>query len=509
MSWFTNSFSFFWQRHLALLYGFSILLGVASALDWHYSLLIPIGFLIVSVLQMQRRFILALCLGCSAFLYVNAVVLAPQLPQKGISGTAYFSISSVASSTTHFGKRWLYKGMLKSFVADGSQDVIARQLPCIISIPQDNEIQRPAANVSYKIHGRLKRTSSGFSLVVLKDTPWYPLSGTWSLAEYRLWAKQSVTQYIHNHVQNPQAAAFLAGTATGDFDDRYMSFAFSRVGLQHIMAISGFHFTIIAGILGFLLRLVFRQYAAVWILLLLMSAYFLFLGVTPSILRAWITIVIVLSGFLLERHNTGLNSLGVALMLLPLLDPFCIHNLGFQLSFIITAAILMFYQASDLLLQKLFMKRPLSQMVDMDVLNQHGYCLLVMFRQAFAMMLAVNSIALPVLLYIFHKFPVFSFAFNIFFPFLVSLSMLLLILAFLFIWVPPIAEVLHWLNDVHTAFTLRLTYDFPIAFDVVWRISSFPWELMLCYIVAIFALGVCIQYYAEQRRQMRQDFLFL
>ena len=79
-------------------------------------------------------------------------------------------------------------------------------------------------------------------------------------------------------------------------EDRLMQFEFGRFGLQHIMAISGFHFAILAGFFSFGLHLMLNRRVANAFLIALLSTYFVFLGAGPSILRAWMTILITLGG---------------------------------------------------------------------------------------------------------------------------------------------------------------------------------------------------------------------
>ena len=146
--------------------------------------------------------------------------------------------------------------------------------------------QRPLANCAYHLTGRLKKATNGnYIFYPEKNQPWYPLSGTWSLAEWRFRIKQEVNNYIKRKISNEPSRSFLAGITTGDFENRLLSFEFSRFGLQHIMAISGFHFSILAGILGFFISLLMGRKIALFVVMLLMTLYFLFLGHAPSVIQ--------------------------------------------------------------------------------------------------------------------------------------------------------------------------------------------------------------------------------
>lgn len=502
-------FQRFWQQHPALLYGLALLLGIAGALYENLFLVLPALCLLLPLVCRAHwlRAILAGALMLSAYFYVLMTYQFPSLPPEGATGTAELEISSLSSSTTHFGKRWLYRGTIRSFE---SGDIRARNIPFTLSLPQTG-IVRPPADTNYVVEGKLKEVAPGYyAFSVPKDTLWYPVQGSWSLAELRYRAKQSVSTYIAQHITNKRAATFLAGIATGDFDDREMQFEFGRFGLQHIMAISGFHFAIIAAILSGLLRIMFSRRLAHITLIFLLSSYFLFLGCGPSIMRAWVTILIALGGYLIEKQGSGINSLGVALLFVLIVNPLLCLHMGFQFSFVTTAAILLLYPSMEYLLQQMLPKRRLSQMSEMNRLNQHAYLVLVFFRQAFALTIAVNLIALPMMLYYFHQFPLLSLLYNLFFPFLVSFSMLLLILAMLgSLLSSSLGDLLHAINQTYTQFVLNFTYNLPTTFDVVLRVPEFSLELLLSYLCIVFIGAICLQSLLAKRQQTLQELAFI
>lgn len=314
------------------------------------------------------------------------------------------------------------------------------------------------------------------------------------MVEWRASAKESIKQRILHAIADPHTAAFLSGIATGEFDDRILAFELGRFGLQHIMAISGLHFAILAAILGFLLRLFLSYRIAAAVLLAILSAYFVFLGPSPSVTRAWTAIAIGLCGLLAGKRSSGLNALGIALLLAALLDPFSASYIGFQFSFAVTAAILMWHAPCDALMQRLFAKRRLSEIADMGRPDQHGYCVLFFLRQALALGLAVNLAALPLTLYHFHKFPLMSLVYNLFFPFLISLSMLLLIIAFIAAPIAPfIATMLHVINERYTQFILNFAFNMPSAFDWTIRVHDIPIEVLALYLSSLFICSIFVK----------------
>lgn len=496
-------------------------MGCYAALSWHLSLFIPllmVFFPLVFIFQhpirsLSRRLLLALVCCLCAFLYVKAIYPSHTLPSEGITGTAYIDIVSLTHTKTHIGKQWNYKGTILTFHADaqGTGLQSLHHIPYKLSIPDIPDIQRPLADKSYQIHAKLKESSPGtYTLAVKKNEPWHQVDGSWSFAEYRYQIKRAVGNYIKKEFKDSRSAAFLTGIATGDFDDRQMAFEFNRFGLQHIMAISGFHFAIIAAILSAMLRFIFPRKITNIVLILLLSSYFIFLGCGPSIMRAWAMILIVLFGFLLDKGGSGLNALGAALMLIVLYDPIMTLNIGFQFSFATTGAILLLHSCIESLIQQVFSKRPLSQMIQMGFAEQHVYFILTLFRQAIALGIAVNLIALPITLYYFHKFPLMSLAYNLFFPFMVSLSMLFLFIGTLLgVFFYPLGSLIHTINDRYTQFMLNFTYNLPPTLDFSIRVMDFSTFALIGCLSFTFFAGICIRHYQEQRRTEIKDLIFV
>jgi competence protein ComEC len=480
----------FWERYPALLYALTALIGTSLG----FSLQLSLGMLLLIILipfykDWKKLFLLA-GIAISSFLYVHIEYQFPSVPKQGLRGIAHFEISSIASKKTSYGAQWSYLGNIRTFKE-------YRNIPCVISIPKKEDITRPPANQAYMIKGLLKQNVKGsYYFLVDKKAVWKPVPKSWSLAEIRYHAKNTVTAYIKQNISDKKAADFLSGLATGSFEDPLMFNEFARFGLQHIMAISGFHFAIIASILALILRFFVKEKLSTPLLILLISSYFFFLGDSPSIIRAWITILVSLVAISLERRSSGLNSLGVAILFILIYDPQMTRTVGFQFSALSTAAILLFYPLFDQMLRQIVQVRPLSQMIQMPTVDQHGYLVLATFRQACALALAVNIVALPATLFYFQKFPYLSLLFNLFFPFLVSISMLLLIIGLI---LGPLGCLIHASNTIYTQFTLNFLYGIPSNFDYALQVTSLPDPFLILYLSVVFYLGILFTHRSRER----------
>jgi competence protein ComEC len=491
----------FWQNLPALLYGTAFLFGLYAHLAPSIWMIIPCAFLWIPFLiyftasktiEALKPFILSILIFITGWCYAGAQHSFPNLPKEGIQGTAFLKIHHFTTQHSFFGDQWVYRCEILQFFPDGSQPSIASSLPCIITFSADREA--PAANQEYSVPGKLIKTKQGsYRLNVSSKAIWHPIPNTWSLSQERYKWKKRVGEWIESKYSHPLSGSFLAGLATGEFDDYWMRQQFARFGLQHLLAISGFHFAIIAAFLSVLLRLFLSHRVHLASLLLCLTGYCIFLGPQASILRAWTMCSLTVLGGLIEKQTTALNSLGFALLGILGYNPLLSLELGFQLSFATTAAILLFYQPALAWLNEVLTKRPLSEVVQMNGWHQHGYCLFAFFRQGLALTLAVNIFALPLTLYIFHQFPWMSLLYNLFFPFLASASLCLLLLGGALSFVPYLPSLIHSLNDSFTFFLLQLTPQVPTEMDAILTLESLHSGWLISYLCCAALAGILLK----------------
>lgn len=116
--------------------------------------------------------------------------------------------------------------------------------------------------------------------------------------------------------------------------------AYQGSGLSHILVISGLHLSLVAVTIRRLLRRLGMRLSAVFTLLAVWG-FALFVGASPSVLRAAMMATVWLAGSILFCRSDGLNSLGLAATILLAVNPYTIRNVGFQLSFAATAGVLL------------------------------------------------------------------------------------------------------------------------------------------------------------------------
>lgn len=121
--------------------------------------------------------------------------------------------------------------------------------------------------------------------------------------------------------------------------------AFSATGTTHIIAISGFNISVLAGMLSILIR---RLAGRSWVALLTITgigAYTLLVGADPAVVRAAIMGGLYLLARHFGREGDVLTACLFAALLMTLQNPLILWDVGFQLSFAATLG-LIFYARS-------------------------------------------------------------------------------------------------------------------------------------------------------------------
>ena len=121
--------------------------------------------------------------------------------------------------------------------------------------------------------------------------------------------------------------------------------AFTRAGVNHVLAVSGLHVGLIAAVVFFALGAVgCGRKSTAWATVCAVLLYALVTGLPPSVVRASMMCVITIWGRLGNTQGEGLNSLGLAALVILIFRPQDLFDVGFQLSFSATGGILLFYR---------------------------------------------------------------------------------------------------------------------------------------------------------------------
>lgn len=492
----------FWHLHPALFYGFHLLLGLGASFEFHIHLFIPLFFLLFPAFfekTFLKKACLALLVSSAAYLSGTYYYSLPKLPAQGVHGSGTFTVHSIAKIKNRFSSNYLYKGELDHFAS------YKKPIPCTLCI--QDRFNRFQANTTYLIEGTL--TSKGKCRYHLKShlkRPWQKVKDNYNLSEWRFLIKNYLKKHILSSMKNHTVAELLSGIFMGEMNAINLKYSLSKLGLQHILAISGFHFTILATLLSLLLSTFLNPKATTILLIFFLTFYFLLIGPLPSVERAWISSMLFLIGNLLGRTSPPLNRLGMALLVVLMTDPFFITQIGFYLSFAATGGILLLYTPIEELFTKIWKKRSLESLQRFNLTNKLGYLALVFFKKALSLNCAVFLTTFFILLFLFQEFPLISLIYNLFFPLLISLSFSLLLFSLLLDFLlPPFGSLLHFINESYTSFILRFVTHVPQKLTVPLKINTTNETFLIIFITLLFLIGILLH---EQAREKKENHLF-
>ena len=137
-------------------------------------------------------------------------------------------------------------------------------------------------------------------------------------------------------------AGFATALLTGNREnlDGQTRLAYNRLGISHILAVSGLHLSVIVGGADFLLRKLTFPRRKKDILLIMLTFFFaLVCGFTASVMRAAVMLGIYYLADLLGERSDTFTSLCLAVALILFIRPFSVYDAGLWLSFLSTLGI--------------------------------------------------------------------------------------------------------------------------------------------------------------------------
>lgn len=163
--------------------------------------------------------------------------------------------------------------------------------------------------------------------------------------DFILQGVDDIRKYIKNVLFSElrgKEAGTLAALIMGDrsyFSDEFNN-NIRYSGTSHVMVVSGMHLAVIVGFItslsGMLFYNRFFKALAVFITVLFMAAL---CGFTMSVLRAGVTYLLYSAAIIFERDSIPENTLGGAVAIILLFQPFAVFNISFQLSVLSTLGI--------------------------------------------------------------------------------------------------------------------------------------------------------------------------
>jgi len=267
--------------------------------------------------------------------------------------------------------------------------------------------------------------------------------------------REAGVRRIEDHLP-PEAAGIAAALIYGErrqLDDSVLD-GYQQLGLIHLLAISGGHVTLlVSAVFAIAIRLMTRE-AAVLTLMAALPVYAVLAGASPPVLRACMTGMIVLAVGWKKGTIHPLDALSWTALALFAFDPYMLWDVGFQLSFAVTFVLLVHFPA---------------------------LAARSMIGRLFETALAAQLAALPILLYHFYEFSIWSVGLNVLFVPLYSFVILPLAFVVAALPFPPLVWLFSYLIELTNNVVRFFSVDHPLTI-VLGRPE--PWCLAV-YVAAV------------------------
>ena len=288
--------------------------------------------------------------------------------------------------------------------------------------------------------------------------------------------KEKSLDNIYRLFPDPESsllAGILLGVDTGLTQE--LQQAFKNTGTAHIIAISGFNMSIIAGlfVIFFSRFLGPRRGAALAILGIIL--YTILVGGGAAVVRAAIMGSLALFARQVGRRQFALNTLLAVALLMCLWNPLYIWDVGFQLSFFATLGLILYAE-------------PFSQFANGIITKYFPASTAERFAELFSefvlLTLAAQLTTIPIMAYHFQRISLVSFIAN---PFILPPQPAVMILGGLavllsLVWF-PLGQIAAWVAWPFVVYTIRMVE----LFDRVPHGTLFLGELSIWFVILFYA----------------------
>jgi len=259
--------------------------------------------------------------------------------------------------------------------------------------------------------------------------------------------------------------------------------AFKMTGTTHVIVISGSNIALLSGVLLALLGRLLGRRRATLPTIAGITLYVLLVGADAAALRAGLMGALYVIAVAMGRQSTAFVSLFTSALVMTLINPLTLWDVGFQLSFMATLGLILFTPAIQARFERFLAARLATDQVRkaMSLLND-----------ALIVTLAAQITTLPVVVYYFGRLSLISLFTNFLIlpaqPPIMMGGMATLVGGLIWAPVGRVLAIIPWLFLTYTTWVVKLTALAPLA-----SVETGGWGralAMLYYVILFGALGL-------------------
>ncbi len=291
------------------------------------------------------------------------------------------------------------------------------------------------------------------------------------IVAFALNLRRKIVDQFKVHISGQQAASFASTLIMGyraDLSPEILN-AYAKTGTMHVLSVSGMHVALFFLLFAFLLKPLDQHKnlhcAKLFLLIFLVWFYALLTGFSPSVNRAALMLSFVVIGKAVNKSMNAYNLLAVSALILLLINPFYLFDIGFQLSYLAVFGLVFIH---PFIYEKLYFSNKILDAAWAYV----------------ALSLAAQTITSPLSMYVFHQFPLYFLFSNLLIVIPVTIIMYVGVIFVLLlpfgIFLNLTGYILHYLINF-TNQTLQWIEAMPFAsLQGIWFNQ---WQLILLYLI--------------------------
>lgn len=287
--------------------------------------------------------------------------------------------------------------------------------------------------------------------------------------------KSRLVENSYKIFPDPEASLFagiLFGVDTGL--PKNLQTSFKNTGTAHIIAISGFNIAIIAALFFSIFKTLLKNERLGAVLAVLFIFLYAFLvGGDPAVMRAAFMGSLSLFAKQVGKRNAGINTLAAVALIMTLINPLTLWDVGFQLSFFATLGLILYAEPFSNVTAR-FIER---------VTQQENSAAVSIINENVILTLAAQVMTIPLMAYYFQRISVISFLAN---PFILPVQPAVMILGgiavFLSLMIFPLGQLLAWVAWPFAGYTIRVVEFFDKFPNGVIVLGDVPlWIIYMTY----------------------------
>jgi competence protein ComEC len=288
--------------------------------------------------------------------------------------------------------------------------------------------------------------------------------------------KEKSLNNIYRLFPDPESsllAGILLGVDTGLTDK--LQQAFKNTGTAHIIAISGFNISIIAGVFIAFFSRFFGQRRGAIMAIVGIALYTFLVGANPAVVRAALMGGIALFAKQVGRRQFALNTLLLVAMLMCIWNPLYLWDVGFQLSFFATLGLILYAKPFSEFANKIITKYIPTSTAERAA---------ELFSEFVLLTLAAQLTTIPIMAYHFQRISLVSFIAN---PFILPAQPAVMILGGLAVLLSHVwfalGQLVAWIAWPFVVYTIRMVE----LFDNVPHGTLFLGDFSVWFVILFYA----------------------